>query len=62
MEVGRHRGMMANKPITVVINTYEKVKIIKYSSSLLKNGSYTHEEIICRFKTENSCSYSAQTI
>ena len=33
MEMGRHRGMMANEHIAVGSNSYEKVKTLKYLGS-----------------------------
>ena len=35
MEVGGHRGMIANDHITVDSDSYEKVKTLKYVGSLL---------------------------
>ena len=37
MEIGRHRGMMANEQIKLGNNSYEKVKTFKYLSSPLTN-------------------------
>jgi hypothetical protein len=62
MEVGRHRGLMANAHIKIGSNSYEKVKTFKYLRSLLKNQNYIQEEIKCRLKAVNSCYYSVQTL
>ena len=35
MEIGCHRGMIANAPIKIGSNSYEKVKTFKYLGSLL---------------------------
>ena len=35
MEIGRHRGMIANEHIKIGSNSYEKVKTFKYLGSLL---------------------------
>ena len=35
MEIGRHRGMIANAHIKIDSNSYEKVKTFKYLGSLL---------------------------
>ena len=35
MEIGRHRGMIANEHIRIDSNFYEKVKTFKYLGSLL---------------------------
>ena len=45
MEIGRHRGMIANEHIKIASNSYEKVKTFKYLGSLLKNQNSIHEEI-----------------
>ena len=47
MELGRHRGMMANEHIMVNSNSYEKVKTFKYLGSLLTYQNSIHEEIKC---------------
>jgi hypothetical protein len=54
MEVGRHRGMIANEHITVGSNSYEKVNTFQSLGSLLKNQNYIHEEIQRRLKAGNS--------
>ena len=51
MEVGRHRGMIANAHII----SYEKVKTFKYLGCLLTNQNSIQEEIKCRLKAGNSC-------
>ena len=33
MEIGGHRGMVANKHIRIVIISYEKLKTVKYLDS-----------------------------
>ena len=45
MEIGRHRGMMANKHIWIGSNYYEKGETFKYLGSLLTNQNYIQEEI-----------------
>ena len=62
MEVGRHRGMVANEHIIADSNSYEKVITYKYLGSLLTNQNFVYEEIKCRLKSGNYCYYSAQTI
>ena len=37
MEIGCHRGMIANAHIKIGSNSYEKVKTFKYLGSLLTN-------------------------
>ena len=53
MEIGRHRGMIANAHIKIGNNSYEKVKTFKYLGSLLKNQNSIQEEIKCRLKAGN---------
>ena len=55
MEIGRHRGMIANAHIKIGSNSYEKVKTFKYLGSLLTNQNSIQEEIKCRLKAGNSC-------
>ena len=43
MEMGRHRGMIANSHIKIGSNSYEKVKTFKYLGSLLTNQNYIQE-------------------
>ena len=63
MEIGRHRGMIANAHINKIgSNSYEKLKIFKYLGSLLTNQNSIQEEIKCRLKSGNSCYYSVQTL
>ena len=50
LEIGRHRGMIANAHIKIDSNSYEKVKNFKYLGSLLTNQNYIQEEIKCRLK------------
>ena len=45
MEIGRHRGMIANEHIKIGSNSYEKVKTFKYLGSLLTNQNSIQEEI-----------------
>ena len=52
MEIGRHRGVIANAHIKIDSNSYEKVKTFKYLGPLLTNQNYIQEEIKCRLKTE----------
>ena len=37
MEIGRHRGIIANAHIKIGSNSYEKVKTFKYLGSLVTN-------------------------
>ena len=62
MEIGRHRGMIANAHIKIGSNFYEKMKTFKYLGSLLTNQNYIQEEIKGRLKAGNSCYYSVQTL
>ena len=62
MEIGRHRGMIANEHIRIGSDSYEKVKTFKYLGYLLSNQSYIQMEIKCRLKAGNSCYYSVQTL
>ena len=62
MEIGRHRGMVANAHIEIGSNSYEKVKTFKYLGSLLKNRNSIHEAIKFRPKAKNSCYYSVHTL
>ena len=48
MEVGRHRGMIANAHIKIGSNSYEKVETFKYLGSLMTNQNSIQEEIKCR--------------
>ena len=57
MEIGRHRGMIANAHIKIGSNSYEKGKPFKYLGSLLTNQNSIQEEIKCRLKAGNSCYY-----
>ena len=43
MEVGRHRGMMANAHISVGSSSYEHFKTYEYLGCLLINQNYIHE-------------------
>ena len=45
MEIGRHRGMIANEHIRIGSNSYEKVKTLKYLGSLVTNQNSIYEEI-----------------
>ena len=44
MEIGRHRGMIANRHIKIGSNSYEKVKTFKYLGLLLTNWNSIQEE------------------
>ena len=59
MEIGRHRGIIANDVMTGS-NSYEKVKTFKYLDSLVTNQNSVKKEIKCRLKAGNSCYYSVQ--
>ena len=50
MEIGRHRGMIANAHIKIGNNSYEEVKTFKYLGSLLTNQNSIQKEIKCRLK------------
>ena len=56
MEIGRHRGMIANAHIKIGNNSYEKVKTYKYLGSLLTNQNYILEQIKCRLNARNPSS------
>ena len=43
MEIGRHRGMIANVHIKIGSNSYEKVKTFKYLGSLLTNQNSIYD-------------------
>ena len=45
MEIGRHRGMIANEHVWIGNNFYEKVKTFKYLGSLVKNQNSIQEKI-----------------
>ena len=62
MEIGRHRGMIANEHIKIGSNSSEKIKSFKYLGSLLTNQNSIQEEIKCKLKAGNSCYYSVQTL
>ena len=62
MEIGRHRGIIANAHIKKGTNSYEKVETFKYLGSLLTNQNSIQEEIKCRLKAGNSRYYSVQTL
>ena len=53
MEIGRHRGMIANAHIKIGSNSYEIVKTFKYLGSLLTNQNSIQEEIKCRLQAVN---------
>ena len=55
MEIGRHRGVIANEHVSIGSNSYEKVKTFKFLGTLLTNQNCIQEEIKCRPKTRNSC-------
>ena len=52
MEVGRHRGIMANKHIRIGSNSYEKVKTFKYLGYLLTNQNFIQKGITVDLKQE----------
>ena len=62
MEIGRHRGIIANERIRTSNNSYEKVKTFKYLDSLVTNQNSIKDEIKFRLKAGNSCYYSVQTL
>ena len=60
MEIGRHRGVIANAHIKIGSNSYEKVETFKYLGSLLTNQNSIQEKKKCRLKARNSHYYSVQ--
>ena len=62
MEIGRHRGMLANAHFKKGSNSYEKVKTFKYLSYLLTKQNSIQEEMKRSLKAGNSCYYSVQTL
>jgi hypothetical protein len=62
MEIGRHRGMIANENIRIGSISYEKVKTFNHLGSLVKNQNSIQEEIKYRLKAGISCYYSVQTL
>ena len=62
VEIGRHRGIIANEHDKIGSNSYEKVKTFKYFGSLLTNQNSNQEEIKCRLKAGNSCYYLVQIL
>ena len=62
MEIGRHRGMVANKHIRIGSNSYEKGKTFRYLGYLVTNQNSIQEEIKCRLKAGNSCYFPVQTL
>ena len=48
VEIGRHRGMIANAHVKIGSNSYEKVKTFKNLGSLSTNQNSIQEEIKCR--------------
>ena len=62
MEIGFHRGMIANEHIRIGSNSYEKVKTFKYTLPLLSNQIFIDEEIKCRLIAGNSCYYLVQNL
>jgi hypothetical protein len=45
MEIGRHRGIVANEHTRIGSNSYEKVKTFKYLGSLVTKQNSAQEEI-----------------
>ena len=62
MEIGHHRGVIANEHIRIGSNSDKKVKTFKYLGFLVKSQNSIQEEIKCRLKFKNSCYYSVQTL
>jgi hypothetical protein len=56
MEIGCHRGMIANVNIKTGSISYKRT--FKYLGSLLINKNSIQDEIKCRLKAGNSCYYS----
>ena len=61
MEIGGHRGIVANEHIRIGSDSYEKVKTFKYLGSLVTNQNFIQEGIKCGLNAGNSC-YSVQTL
>ena len=53
MEIGSHRGMIANEHIRTGSNSYGRVKTYKYLGSLVTNQTFIQEEKKCRLKAGN---------
>ena len=51
MEIGHHRGMIANEHIRIDSNSYEIMKSFKYLDSLVTYQNSIQEEIKCKLKT-----------
>ena len=62
MEIGRHRGILANANIKIGSNSSEEVETFKYLGSLLTNQNSIHDKIKCRLNVGNSSYYSVQTL
>ena len=62
MEIGRHRGMIANEHIRIGNNSYAKVKTFKYLGFLVENQISVRDEMKCILRVGNSCYYSVQTL
>ena len=62
MEIGCHRGKVANEHIKIDSNSYEKVKTFIYLGSLVTNQILFRNEIKCRLKAGNSCNYLVQIL
>ena len=62
MEIGRHRGRIANEHFKIGSNSYEKVENFKYLGSFLINQNSIQEEINGRLTAGNSYYYSVQTL
>ena len=50
MEIGRHRGMIANEYIKIHSNSYEKMESFKYLGSLVTDQNSIQQEIKCTLK------------
>jgi hypothetical protein len=46
MEIGHHRGVIANEHIKIGSNSYEKVKSFKYLGCLLTKQNSIEEEVL----------------
>ena len=62
MEIGRHRGVIANAHMKIGSNFYEKVETFKYLGSLLTNQNSIQEEIKCRLKAGFMLLFSPNTL
>ena len=53
MEIGLHRGMVANEHIRISSYSHEKLKSFKYLGSVVTNQNSIQDKIKCRLKAGN---------